>query len=62
MTKIKTTVPKLCSKCKPLLAVTSPEFKRDWSDRLQYRPDLDAWLTDNQYADVLDLRQEDEDY
>jgi len=60
MTKILGKVPKLCSKCKPVVGVTSPSFTRDWSGRLQYRSDLDAWLTDDQYADVLDARQEDQ--
>ena len=60
MTKILSKVPKLCSKCKPIVGVTSRAYSRDWADRLQYRPDLDAWLTDDQYADVLDARQDDQ--
>ena len=58
MTKIKTKVPSLCSKCKPVVGVSSPIYKRDWSKELKYREEIDAWLDDYQYADYLDCAQE----
>ena len=57
MTKILGKVPSLCSKCKPVVGISSPGYSRDWSDRLKYREEIDAWLTDSQYADYLDFAQ-----
>ena len=58
MTKILGKVPKLCSKCKPIVGISSRSYDRNWTQRLKYREDLDAWLTDDMYADVLDVRQD----